>query len=127
MKRLIGRKGNSGSDAPATTSTTTSSASAPTGISLSRRSTRVDTQEDKHAAALQALQNAHAPSDPEDFVQAALIPIFSYNPKNDPLSFEDVEKHHVPKYFSPDYRHQTNCWEADLQGAFGPGTTGCSG
>jgi hypothetical protein len=66
---------------------------------------------------LGALKAIPLPADPEAFVEAALGPIFNHNPKHDLLSFQDVATHHVPRFFSLDYRHQVKCDELDLEGA----------
>ena len=130
MRRLLARKGASqstegGDDAqvavdgqspsPSSSVMAFSTASLSGSGSLSRKSTSDDAG--AYNNALAALKAIPLPADPEAFIEAALGPIFNHNPKHDLLTFQDVVTHHVPRFFSLDYRHQVNCDELDLEGA----------
>lgn len=69
-----------------------------------------------NTAAIDLLKNQPLTADPVQFVQDAIAPLFNYNPKHDQVTLDDVMEYHVPRYFSPGYRHVFNLIEADIEG-----------
>merc|ERR1712093_23940 len=72
--------------------------------------------EEANAAAIKGLQTRPLPVDPIEFVEQALSSIITYHPRHDPFALQDVADHHVPRFFSKDYRHRSNNQDTDLAG-----------
>jgi hypothetical protein len=65
---------------------------------------------------LEALKKHPLSADPAQFIQDAITPMFTYNPKHDVLSLDDIEEYHMPRYFAPHYKYMLNCDELNTRG-----------
>lgn len=74
------------------------------------------TGDSSSSTAVQALMTQPLSADPVQFVQDAITPFFTYNPKHDTVPLDDVLEFHVPRYFAPQYRHNFNLMNTDVGG-----------
>lgn len=80
----------------------------------SRSSTGDPSSSSISAAAVHALKSQPISADPGQFVQDALTPLYTFNAKHDTVTLDDVLEHHVPRYFSPHFKHSFNLNDADI-------------